>query len=364
MAKIDFNDVGHCYSGNPERVEDFALQPMTHSWENGRAYALLGPSGCGKTTLLNIISGLIRPSQGRVLFGGVDVTDWSTAKRNIAQVFQFPVIYKYATVYDNLAFPLRCRKFPAAEIDRKVREVAELLKLTGQLKSPAAKLSAGAKQLTSLGRGLVRNDVAALLLDEPLTVIDPHLKWLLRRKLKEVNETYNQTMILVTHDQNEALTFAEQVVVMQAGQIVQVGTAQELFEKPRHTFIGYFIGSPSMNFMRCRLEGGAVEVGGETIPLPELAEIDVPPNRKLEIGIRPEFLELKHEASSDTLEVPILNVKDLGNFRIATVRFAGHDLKIKIPEARSIPSGKGFLRFPPQWTKLYVDDVLREPVGR
>lgn len=363
MAQIDLNGVGHCYSGNPEKLEDFALQPMTHSWENGRAYALLGPSGCGKTTLLNIISGLIRPSEGRVLFGEVDVTNQPTAKRNIAQVFQFPVIYKNVTVYDNLAFPLRCRKFPEATIDKKVREVAELLNLSKKLKSPAVKLGADAKQLISLGRGLVRNDVVAILLDEPLTVIDPHLKWLLRRKLKEVNDTYNQTMILVTHDQNEALTFAEKVVVMQAGQIVQVGTAQELFERPRHTFVGYFIGSPSMNFMPCRLDGDAVKVGEKRISLPELTVIDVPPDSELKIGIRPEFLELEHDASSDTLEVPILSVRDLGNFRIATVRFAGHDLKIKIPEARSIPSEKGFLRFPPQWTKLYVDDVLREPLG-
>jgi len=363
MATIDLNGVGHCYSGKPETISDFALQPMTHSWENGRAYALLGPSGCGKTTLLNIISGLIHPSEGRVLFGGDDVTDLPTAKRNIAQVFQFPVIYKNVTVYDNLAFPLRCRKLPTNEIDKRVREVAELLNLSDQLSSPATKLGADAKQLISLGRGLVRNDVAAILLDEPLTVIDPHLKWLLRRKLKEVNETYNQTMVLVTHDQNEALTFAEKVVVMQDGQIVQIGTAQELFEKPRHTFVGYFIGSPAMNFMPCRLDGEGVGVGGERIQLPELAAIDAAPDCKLEIGIRPEFLELRHDALADTHEVPILNVRDLGNFRIAIVRFAGHNIKIKIPEARPIPSETGFLRFPPQWTKLYVDDVLREPVG-
>ena len=363
MARIDLDQVGHSYYPDPEKAADFALQPMTHSWEDGRAYALLGPSGCGKTTLLNIISGLIRPSQGRVKFGGVDVTDLPTPKRNIAQVFQFPVVYKNVTVYENLAFPLRCRKFAAAEIDRKVREVADLLNLSDQLKSPAARLGADAKQLISLGRGLVRDDVAAILLDEPLTVIDPHLKWLLRRKLKEVNDTYNQTMILVTHDQNEALTYAEKVVVMQAGQIVQVGTAQELFEAPRHTFVGYFIGSPSMNFMPCRLQGDGLRVGEQTIRFPELAMVDASPDAKLEIGIRPEFLELGAEASSDALEVPVTGVVDLGNFRLATVRFAGHDLKIKVPEARPIPSEKGFLRFPAQWTKLYVDDVLWERAG-
>ena len=364
MAKIDLDQVGHSYFPNPSKLSDFALQPMTHSWEDGRAYALLGPSGCGKTTLLNIISGLIRPSQGRVRFGGVDVTDLPTPKRNIAQVFQFPVIYKNVTVFENLAFPLRCRKFASADIKRKVGEVAELLNLTDQLKSPAARLSADAKQLISLGRGLVRDDVAAILLDEPLTVIDPHLKWLLRRKLKEVNETYNQTMVLVTHDQNEALTYAQKVVVMQAGQIVQVGTAQELFETPRHTFVGYFIGAPSMNFMPCRLEGEGVGVGDKTIVFPGIATVDASTDSKLEIGIRPEFLELGVEAGADTFEVPILSVVDLGNFRLATVRFAGHDLKIKIPEARPMPAQNGHLRFPAQWTKLYIDDVLWEPARR
>jgi len=363
MARIDLNGIGHCYSGTPEKPEDYALRPMTHTWDDGSAYALLGPSGCGKTTLLNIISGLIRPSEGRVLFGGVDMTDQPTAKRNIAQVFQFPVIYKNVTVYENLAFPLRCRKLPRAEIDRRVREVADLLNLGGQLKSPATNLSADAKQLISLGRGLVRNDVAAILLDEPLTVIDPHLKWLLRRMLKEVNDAYNQTMVLVTHDQNEALTFADKVVVMQDGQIVQVGTPQELFEKPRHTFVGYFIGSPAMNFMPCRLGGDAVMVGDERIRMLKFAGIEVAPGSKLAIGIRPEFLEFGHDASSDSIEVPILDVRDLGNFRVVTVRFAGHNIKIKIPEARPIPSEKGFLRFPPQWTKLYVNDVLLEPAG-
>jgi len=360
MAIIDFNGIGHCYSGSLQSPANYALQPMTHSWDDGHAYALLGPSGCGKTTLLNIISGLIHPSEGSVLFDGVDVTEQVTAKRNVAQVFQFPVIYKFMTVYENLAFPLRCRKQSSAEIDARVREVAELLNLTDQLKSPAIRLGADAKQLISLGRGLVRDDVAAILLDEPLTVIDPHLKWLLRRKLKEVNEAYNQTMVLVTHDQNEALTFADQVVVMQEGRIVQTGTPRELFEKPRHTFVGYFIGSPAMNFMTCRFEDGAVMVGNEKIHLQGLDTTNIASGCKLEIGIRPEFLKLDIDFSPGSIEVPIVSMQDLGNFKIAAVRVAGYDLKIKIPEARPVPSEKGFLRFPPEWTMLYVDDVLME----
>ena len=360
MAKIEFNGIGHCYGGAPGGPSDYALQPMTHAWDHGRAYALLGPSGCGKTTLLNIISGLVRPSEGRVLFDGTDVTDLPTAKRNIAQVFQFPVIYNVMTVYDNLAFPLRCRKLAGSEVDARVREVADLLNLTDQLGRPARRLSADAKQLISLGRGLVRNDVAAILMDEPLTVIDPHLKWLLRRKLKEVNDTYNMTMIYVTHDQNEALTYAEKVVVMQDGRIVQIGTPQELFESPRHTFVGYFIGSPAMNILPCRLDGGNAVIEGASVRFPVPGPADVAAGRRLEIGVRPEFLELETEMSVDSVEVPIVDVRDLGNFRIVTVRLADHELKVKLPEARAVPCETGFLRFPPEWTKLYVDGELLE----
>jgi glycerol transport system ATP-binding protein len=360
MARIDLEGVGHCYSGALRAASDYALQPITHSWENGRAYALLGPSGCGKTTLLNIISGLIRPSEGRVLFDRTDVTDLPTARRNIAQVFQFPVIYDTMTVYDNLAFPLRCHGVNSGQLHAKVSEVAALLNLTDHLMRPARRLSADAKQLISLGRGLVRNDVAAILLDEPMTVIDPHLKWLLRRKLKEVNDAYNMTMILVTHDQNEALTFAEKVVVMREGRIVQIGTPQELFEKPRHTFVGYFIGSPAMNILPCRLEGDGVAVGNTRIRLPTAHAAVCRSGSRLEIGIRPEFLELRENASPDAVPVAISEVQDLGHFKIATVLLEGYQIKIKLPEATPMPAESGFLRFPPEWTRLYVDNELVE----
>jgi glycerol transport system ATP-binding protein len=183
--------------------------------------------------LLNVISGLLKPSRGRVLYDGNDVTALPPEKRNIAQVFQFPVLYDTMSVFDNLAFPLRNRGFNNTDTTRRVHEVAEILDLTPDLNKKAAGLSADAKQKISLGRGLVRSDVAAVLFDEPLTVIDPHLKWHLRRKLKEIHEQLKLTMIYVTHDQVEALTFADQVIVMYEGEIVQIGTPEELFENPR-----------------------------------------------------------------------------------------------------------------------------------
>jgi len=234
MARIELNNLAHQYAPGG----DYALQPMQHVWEDGGAYALLGPSGCGKTTLLNIISGLLQPSEGRVMFGDRDVTTLAPEQRNIGQVFQFPVIYDTMSVFDNLAFPLRNRKLGEDYVARRVTHIATMLGLDGVLKRRANNLTADAKQKISLGRGLVREDVAAVLFDEPLTVIDPHLKWQLRRKLREVHEQLNLTLVYVTHDQTEALTFADKVVVMLAGQVLQVGTPQALFERPEHTFVG------------------------------------------------------------------------------------------------------------------------------
>ena len=195
MARIDLKSLAHSYFPDPKSDADYALRRMEHVWEDGGAYALLGPSGCGKTTLLNIISGLLTPSEGQVLFDGKDVTKLAPEERNIAQVFQFPVIYDTMTVYENLAFPLRNRGVDPKRVDERVREIAGMLDLTGKLKQKARGLGADEKQTISLGRGLVRDDVSAILFDEPLTVIDPHLKWVLRRKLKEIHNKLRPTMV-------------------------------------------------------------------------------------------------------------------------------------------------------------------------
>jgi ABC-type taurine transport system ATPase subunit len=169
MARIDLDHIRHSYLAKPMRDQDYALKEVHHSWEDGGAYALLGPSGCGKTTLLNIISGLITPSEGRVLFDGRDVTGLSPEARNVAQVFQFPVVYDTMTVYDNVAFPLRNRGFAEADVDKKVKEILDMLGLTPVAAAKARRLTADMKQKISLGRGLVRSDVNAILFDEPLT---------------------------------------------------------------------------------------------------------------------------------------------------------------------------------------------------
>jgi glycerol transport system ATP-binding protein len=350
MSEITLKNLRHSSLQAPQNEADWALKHIDVKWSDGGAYALLGPSGCGKTTLLNIISGLITPSEGRVFFGEEDVTQVPTEQRNIAQVFQFPVVYDTMTVYDNLAFPLRNRGAGASEIDAQVREIAKMLDLEAMLPQRAAGLTADGKQKISLGRGLVRAGVSAILFDEPLTVIDPHLKWVLRSKLKELHQEVGSTMIYVTHDQTEALTFADQVVVMHEGTVVQIGTPVELFEKPRHTFVGHFIGSPGMNVLPCQIESGAAIVAGHQIELAgKIAE--PPPGSRLEIGIRPEFISFAGEG----LPVEIVKVSDAGRHSIVETRLDGARIMLLVNDGEAVPSEAPHLKFDPDHTQVYAD---------
>ncbi|QDD63460.1 ABC transporter ATP-binding protein [Herbaspirillum seropedicae] len=362
MARIEFKNLGHAYSGNPASLKDYALQPMNMVWEDGGAYALLGPSGCGKSTLLNIISGLLQPSEGQVLFDGRDMSRMATRDRNIAQVFQFPVLYDTMSVFDNLAFPLRNRKMPEREVQARVREIAEMLDLTRDLKQRAAGLSADAKQKISLGRGLVRKDVAAILFDEPLTVIDPHMKWELRQKLKEIHHQLKLTLIYVTHDQVEALTFADEVVVMTEGKVVQQGKPEALFLRPDHTFVGYFIGSPGMNFCPVRLEGDAVLLGQQRLQI-EAAQLQALKNSngELKLGIRPEFVELAAPGATGAVSAEIIQVQHLGTSQLVTAQLEGMSVKARLSPEMKIATGNQWLRLAKPETIYFSND---ERIGR
>jgi glycerol transport system ATP-binding protein len=185
------------------------------------------------------------------------------------------------------------------------------------------------------------------------------LKWHLRRKLKEVHEQLNLTLIYVTHDQVEALTFADQVMVMYEGELVQIGTPQELFENPKHKFVGFFIGSPGMNFLTCTLDGNVARVDGAAIILDdETAAMGQKTQGKLEIGIRPMYLEVHTEAVQDGVPVTIKFVEDQGSFKILTVNMAGHTLRARLAEDQPVPSKDAWLRFPKKWTKLFADERL------
>jgi glycerol transport system ATP-binding protein len=338
MARIEL-DLAHSYKPDPKEDADYALRPLRMAFEDGGAYALLGPSGCGKTTMLNIISGLVQPSHGQVRFGGQDVTQRTPQERNIAQVFQFPVIYDTMTVGENLAFPLRNRKVAPERIRQRVGAIAEMLELSGQLDQRAAGLAADAKQKISLGRGLVREDVSAVLFDEPLTVIDPHLKWKLRRKLKQIHRELKLTLIYVTHDQVEALTFADQVVVMTEGRVVQVGTADALFERPEHTFVGHFIGSPGMNFLPAAWHDGALVVAGRPVHVESGVDAQLLANAgEFMLGVRPEYVTLAPEGAPGVLGAQVLNCQDVGTYGLLTARLGDTLVRARLGLDEALPA--------------------------
>ena len=358
MAKIALEKLRHSYFPDPKGPDDFALKEIDLDWEDGGAYALLGPSGCGKSTLLNIISGLVTPSEGRILFNGKDMTGLPPDRRNIAQVFQFPVIYDTMTVRQNLAFPLRNRGVAPDRIEARVAEIAAMLELDAMLDRRAAGLNPDDKQKISMGRGLVREDVNVIMFDEPLTVIDPHLKWKLRSKLKELHQKVRATMIYVTHDQTEALTFADQVVVMQEGEVVQIGTPVELFERPGHTFVGHFIGSPGMNVLPCEVRDGAAFFSGA--PVPVAGPIGETTGRRTEIGVRPEYVSLGTDGRDAAgLDARVRKVADLGRHKVLEAELGGHRVSAILAEDETVPAdGAVRLAFRPEQTRVYADGWL------
>jgi glycerol transport system ATP-binding protein len=271
------------------------------------------------------------------------------------------VIYDTMTVGQNLAFPLKNRGVPKADIDARVKKIADLLDLTPHLGRKATRLTADAKQKISLGRGLVRSDVAAILFDEPLTVIDPELKWQLRSKLKALHRDLDLTMIYVTHDQTEALTFADTVVVMHDGRVVQSGTPAELFDKPAHTFVGYFIGSPGMNIVPATVSGHEARIDGHTIGLHRNYGV-LPAGARIEIGVRPEFVNVAAPASG-LLSANIERIDDLGRVRFARVRVGDAKFAARVPPGFSVPDNTVGLVFDPSHVHVYADSRLVEGVA-
>jgi glycerol transport system ATP-binding protein len=363
MSRIDL-DLAHAYKPDPKTDDDYALLPLKMTFEDGGAYALLGPSGCGKTTLLNIVSGLVKPSQGSVKYDGVDVTGRTPQQRNIAQVFQFPVIYDTMTVAENLAFPLRNRGVAAARIKERVGRIAEMLEMSHQLDARAAGLAADAKQKISLGRGLVREDVSAVLFDEPLTVIDPHLKWQLRRKLKQIHHELRLTLIYVTHDQVEALTFADQVIVMTRGRAVQAGSASDLFERPQHTFVGHFIGSPGMNLLAARSSARGLEVAGHLVV--DGAAADAVRHATL-LGVRPEYVTIAAPASAGAVPVTVEQAQDVGTYWLLTTRAAdGTRIRARLHPHQAIPKvgDATWLQVQGAHTCFYENELLIASSGK
>ena len=357
MAEIVLDNVAHSYDGG----NTYALKKIDMTWEDGKAYALLGPSGCGKTTLLNIMSGIVKPSQGRIYIDGVDITDKPTEDRNIAQVFQFPVLYDTMSVRKNLEFPLKNRKIPPDVIEKRVAEIAELLGLEDDLDIRPGKLRSDLQQIVSLGRGLVRSDVAAILFDEPLTVIDQNFKWTLRNRLKRLHLQTGVTLVYVTHDQTEALTFADKVLLMNAGEVVQTGSSEDLFLEPSHEFAGYFIGSPGMNFLDVRVKDSAVTFEGMNLGLADVAGLQ----GSYRLGVRPEFVT---PGGSQGHQMKVLRVENRGGYQLIKLGLGSQTLLSKVESDVSVREGEtATFSFVPEPTFLFEHKVMCarvQPAGK
>ncbi|MGB8815478.1 MAG: ABC transporter ATP-binding protein, partial [Paracoccaceae bacterium] len=243
-------------------------------------------------------------------------------------------------------------------IKARVQQIAAMIGMEDRLNQKARGLTADAKQKISLGRGMVREDVNAILFDEPLTVIDPHMKWELRTQLKSLHREFGHTMIYVTHDQTEALTFADQVVVMSEGRVVQMGTPQDLFETPAHTFVGHFIGSPGMNLLDAKVSGNRAIIAGCEVALGAAYGTL---SGRVQIGIRPEFVQLN---STEGLPVKIRRIEDVGRHRIVRTEFDGREINTILREGTTLTDDMTRISFVPDRIGVFVDDWRVQPNSR
>lgn len=250
MAKIELQNVTFAYESGQN-----VLTGLTLTIADGERHAILGASGAGKTTLLNLLSGLLRPTDGRILFDGEDVTEQPAAARTLTQVFQFPVLYEALTVQENLEFALNNHKELNEDASARIEEITTELGLVDCLKRKPKSLSLYEKQLVAVAKAIVRIRTRLVLLDEPLTAVDPKRKWQMRQVLRRIQEKYGLTMIYVTHDQTEAMAFAERVSLLTTTGLVQTGSPEDLYNRPATPFVGHFVGSPGMNFVPGALVG-------------------------------------------------------------------------------------------------------------
>lgn len=267
MAAIEIEGLSYRYT-----QAETVLAGIDLRLQEGEAHAILGGSGAGKTTLLNLLAGLLKPQSGSIRFDGLDVTGMGGAQRNVAQVFQFPVLYPSLNVAQNIGFALGNRGWSKAAIRTRVGELAELLDLAPLLHRRPQGLSLFEKQLVAIGRALARTDVAVVLLDEPLTAVEPATKWRLRRAIKTVQKELGLTMVYVTHDQSEALTFADRITMLHRGAALQTGTPLTLYQSPSHTAVARFIGSPGMNLVDAEASGGQLRIGDRVVASAEFAD--------------------------------------------------------------------------------------------
>ncbi len=310
-----------------------ALDKLTFNVGEGRFFALFGPSSVGKTTTLRTISGLVIPDQGRVALHGMDMTHAPIKSRGVSMVFQSFALYPHLTVYENFAYPLREAKVAAPEIDKRVKETAEMLKLGHRLERKPNTLSGGEQQRVALGRSLIRRP-NILLLDEPLTNLDAKLRHDMRAELKRLHRQFGMTIIYATPDELEALSMGDEIAVMRDGAVVQKGTPDQLYETPADVYVASKIGAPHMNLIQATVaeNGKALATGFGSFAL--AAKIPAQAGDKVVMGVRPADLELAAGKTAD-LAAPVQLLEPLGDVTIVSLGGTADHLRILLPESRA-----------------------------
>jgi multiple sugar transport system ATP-binding protein len=321
--------------------------------EDGEFVILVGPSGCGKSTLLRMIAGLENITAGEIAIGGRVVNNVAPKERDIAMVFQNYALYPHMTVRDNMAFSLLLAKVPKATIDQQVQRAAQILGLTQYLNRYPRQLSGGQRQRVAMGRAIVRNP-QVFLFDEPLSNLDAKLRVAMRAEIKELHQRLETTTVYVTHDQIEAMTMADKIVVMNAGNVEQIGAPLELYDRPANLFVAGFIGSPAMNFLKGKIEGGAFKAeGGMALPLPNGPK---GPNgadgRPAVYGVRPEHFQL----SPSGLPAVVHVVEPTGSETQVVAEFAGASVICAFRERISAKPGET-IRISPDPTLVHLFDA-------
>ena len=327
------------YQGVRKTFDTFtALHSLDLKVPDRAFMALLGPSGCGKTTALRILAGLDMPTKGRVLIGERDVTQLQPRDRDVAMVFQSYALYPHKTVRDNIGYPLWIRKVSSADIAGKVSEVATTLEIAHLLDRRPRQLSGGQRQRVALARAIVR-DPAAFLMDEPLSNLDARLRLSMRGELKRLCHRLGATTLYVTHDQAEALTMADLIAVMNAGELQQVGSPEEIYERPENRFVATFVGNPPMNVIKAVLTDGGLRVGGVTVALKPERRAACGAGEATEMGTRPEDLSLVDLETPGALKGEVYVVEPMGNETLVEVRVGGEHLAVRA--ARGFTAARG-----------------------
>jgi multiple sugar transport system ATP-binding protein len=315
-----------------------AVQDSNFTIETGTFFALLGPSGCGKTTTLRMIAGLELPTDGRILLDGEDVTFRRAAARDIAFVFQLFALYPHMNVEQNIGFPLKCQGMARREIRERIKETAQLLRIEHLLPSKTSKLSGGDRQRVALGRAIIRRP-KAFLMDEPLGALDAEFRQLMCGELRELHDRISATTIYVTHDQHEAMSMADRIAVMNAGRIEQIGSPQEIYDRPASMFVADFIGSPPMNFLQFEagLQSGdrTIELRNASIAVPEIREERA--IGRLVLGIRPEHIRFSDVAP---VRGRVFGAEYLGTTQIVTVETEQGLIKARLPSSVPVQVGE------------------------